>query len=314
MASALLILASLVIFPFLTYYATSSLFFRRSNSTAAGKKPPTIPYFVPGLFHAVGFAQLGARKYFAELIKEYGAFAPFQVRAGPYSYVVLRDPTHIRRVLDAPEHLTATPVRVETLDKLFGSPRAAEHSQYSEAHTREDSEAEPPMTSNIPDTALASTIEVYISILSANMHDKMFQFDSWTRIEDLWSFIQLVLLRCTLNTLFGSALLKQYPRMVRDYSDFNNAVEGFVYGMPRIMLSAGTKPRDRLHQGIERWLKSNRTESGSADSSENEPAWDEKQGLRSIREHYNAYSIDKDVQTDKKTKTAEILRIIHTLF
>ncbi|KAF9692788.1 hypothetical protein EKO04_009166 [Ascochyta lentis] len=315
MASTLIILASLVIFPFLTYYATSSLFFRRADSTTFGKKPPTIPYFVPGLFHASGFAQLGARKYFAELIKNYGTFAPFQVKAGPRSYIVLRDPTHIRRVLDAPEHLTATPARTEIFDKLFGSPRAADHLHHSEAHTSEESETTtlaPPSTFYVPDAALASTVETYISILSANMHDKMFQFDTWTRIEDLWSFLQLVLLRCTLNTLFGSALLKQYPRMVRDYSEFNNAVEGFVYGMPRIMLSAATKPRNRLHQGIERWLKSNRTESDNAASSESGPAWDAKQGLRSIREHYNAFSSDKVVQTDDKAKTAEILSIIHT--
>ncbi|KAJ4362730.1 hypothetical protein N0V95_001332 [Ascochyta clinopodiicola] len=100
--------------------------------------------------------------------------------------------------------------------------------------------------------------------------------------------------------------------MVRDYSDFNSAVEGFVHGMPRVMLSGANKPRDRLHQGIERWLRSNTTESDSADSSGHEAPWDEKQGLRSIREHYNAASINKDVQTDNKAKTAEILSIIHT--
>lgn len=68
MAFTLVILASLVIIPFLTYYTTSSVFFRRINSKTVKKKPPTIPYFVPGLFHTFSFAQLGAQKYFAELM------------------------------------------------------------------------------------------------------------------------------------------------------------------------------------------------------------------------------------------------------
>lgn len=68
MSSTLLIVASLIVFPFLTYYATSTSFFRRANDKSDGKKPPTIPYFIPGVFNAAGFAQLGARKYFAELM------------------------------------------------------------------------------------------------------------------------------------------------------------------------------------------------------------------------------------------------------
>jgi hypothetical protein len=68
MSSTLLLVASLIVFPFLTYYATSSLFFRRANDKSGGKEPPTIPYFIPGVFNTAGFAQLGARKYFAELM------------------------------------------------------------------------------------------------------------------------------------------------------------------------------------------------------------------------------------------------------
>jgi hypothetical protein len=168
------------------------------------------------------------------------------------------------------------------------------------------------MTLQFPDAALASITDTYISILSANMHDKMFQVDSWTLIEDFWSFLQLVLLRCTLNTLFGSALLKQYPRIMRDYSEFNTAVESFVCGMPRIMLSGATASRDRLCQGMENWLKADRAESSHGDLAGEDSLWDEQKGLRLVRDRLNTHAIDKDERVDTKARAAEVLSIIHT--
>ncbi|KAF1927586.1 uncharacterized protein M421DRAFT_64809 [Didymella exigua CBS 183.55] len=320
MSFTLLVVASIVILPFLTYYTTSTLFIRRSNSKLTGKEPPTIPYFVPGLFSAAAFAQLGARRYFAELIKDYGAFAPFRVRAGLRSYVVLRDPTHMRRVLEAKDHLTTRAARVEMSDKLFGSPDADSHSHKSEARNHEEAKESLPNDGcfHISDAALTSSIDIYISILSANMHDKMFQYDTWTRIEDLWSFFQLVIVRCTIQTLFGSVLLKQYPRMVRDYIDFNAATEGFVSGMPRVMVSSAAKPRDRLLEGMKNWVPMGRGESDTDETEQGResatvyPTWDEKTGLLVVREHINqCHSISKRKYYMLKGTAAEVLGITH---
>ena len=218
--------------------------------------------------------------------KDYGTFAPFKVRAGLQSYVVLRDPIHISRILDAPEHLTVKSIGAEALDKIFGSATAAKYFIKDETLAQND-------------TALESATEEYISILSANMHDKMFQYDTWTSIEDLWSFLQLVLLRCTLETLFGPTLLKKYPRMVRDYRNFDAATDGYVHGMPRLMLSGASKPRNLLHAGLKEW--------SAAAYSRTEMA-----GLQSIREHLQASHSDDVKEVDSKAKVAEMLRIIHT--
>jgi hypothetical protein len=59
---------ALIIFPFLTYYITTLLFYRRARSLAKNKVPPTIPYFAPGLFHAFSLASFGPQKYLAELM------------------------------------------------------------------------------------------------------------------------------------------------------------------------------------------------------------------------------------------------------
>jgi hypothetical protein len=68
MGPILLAIVAALISPFLTYYVTSTLFFRKANSKDTGKQPPTVPYLLPGLFSAGGLARSGARKYFAELL------------------------------------------------------------------------------------------------------------------------------------------------------------------------------------------------------------------------------------------------------
>jgi hypothetical protein len=218
--------------------------------------------------------------------KDYGTFAPFKVRAGLQSYVVLRDPVHISRILDAPEHLTAKGIDAEALDKIFGSSTAAKHFVKDETFHQNDA-------------ALVAATEEYISILSANMHDKMFQYDTWTSIEDLWSFLQLVLFRCTLETIFGPTLLKKYPRMVRDYLSFDAATDGYIHGMPRLMLSGASKPRNLLHAGLKEWSATAYTGTEMA-------------GLESVREHLRASHAENAKEVDSKARVAEMLRIIHT--
>lgn len=241
--------------------------------------------------------------------KDYGAFSPFKVRAGLRSYTILRDPTHISRVLNASEHLTATESKNEVTRKLFGSPRAKENTHFNKPVLE--------LTSLLfSDATLAVTTDAYISLFSTNMHDKMFQYDTWTRIEDLWSFLQLVLLRCTLDALFGSKLLKQYPRMVRDYREFDAAIEGFIPGMPRSMISGASKSRDRMDQGLKGWLTTLKLDHYANHSSDATVAggstWSETTGLEFIRERYRACKVSDDEQVNLKARVAEVLGLIHT--
>lgn len=59
---------ALFILPFLTYYLSTLSFYRKANSKVTGKRPPTIPYFIPGVFHAFTLAYEGPQKYFATLM------------------------------------------------------------------------------------------------------------------------------------------------------------------------------------------------------------------------------------------------------
>jgi len=57
----------LIIIPVLTYNVSKARFDRSSQSTAL-QRPPTVPYLVPGVFHAFSLAFDGPQKYFATLM------------------------------------------------------------------------------------------------------------------------------------------------------------------------------------------------------------------------------------------------------
>jgi hypothetical protein len=66
--TVLFVASALVLFPFLTYCVTSTLFQRKVRSEACNKVPPTVPYQAPGIFHAFGLATIGPQKYLAQLV------------------------------------------------------------------------------------------------------------------------------------------------------------------------------------------------------------------------------------------------------
>jgi hypothetical protein len=64
----ILLWIAVVIIPFLTYQLTLFLFHRTARSDAPLKTPPTIPYWVPGIFHGVGLTLSGPSAYFGKLM------------------------------------------------------------------------------------------------------------------------------------------------------------------------------------------------------------------------------------------------------
>ena len=206
--------------------------------------------------------------------------------------------------------MTTRAAQVETFHKLFGSSDVKEHYHLSEAGEREKGDGglhSGGSHFHVSDAALASSVDTFISNLSASMHDKMFQYDTWTGIEDLWSFLQLVLVRCVIQTLFGSALLKQYPKIVRDYLAFHATVEGFIPGMPSIMMSGAAKPRNSLLQDMEKWAQDNRPV-----YDDEAKVWDEKGGLPVVRDYVRScHDVRKFKDKILRASAAEMLAVLH---
>lgn len=246
--------------------------------------------------------------------KEYGNFAPFVVKQGLNSTLVLRDPSHIQKILQSPKQLTSTAFIARTYGKVFGTPKAALRIYRGEDVTEKQKQALDYAHLTLPQKYLAGAslvpvADLYASALSRNLNDKMFQFDFWTQIEDFWSFFQRTITRCIIETLFGSALLKQYPNIILDYWEFDAAMESFAQGLPGFVMPDAQSARDRLHQGIEKWLKTNHSGTDFARLGDDDPVWDEHKGSKFIQERDDVFA--KIEGLDMKARTAELLAILH---
>jgi hypothetical protein len=247
--------------------------------------------------------------------KDYGESGPFLVNAGPQSFLVVCNSKHINKVSVAVQAITPAAFRLEMFDKLYGMPPGALDLYADKA----GSEAERNALAEVHDTLvqkhltgsmLYSNVETYVSTLSENLNNKMFQVGSWTQIEDTWAFFQQVTTRCLLVSLFGTDFFKQYPSVMKDYWEFSDAIEGFVPGLPRYWVpGAAAQIQERLHQGIERWLKANLSGSESARFANEDPAWDDNKGSKFVQERDHVLGTIDCVDT--KARAAEILCIIH---
>lgn len=227
---------------------------------------------------------------------------------------MLRGPEHVNKVLQASTQLTSDASNVEVAGKLLGSSRNILSFYAGEDGNEAGKEAITHARVTVPQkhltgTSLTAINNVYISILSSNLNDKMFQVGSWTQVEDSMSFLQQVITRCSMTTLFGSAIFKQYPNIIKDYQKFSETVESFSPGMPRFILPATyEQPRNRLLQGIEKWLRVNHSGSEFAKIGDEDPVWDEYKGSKYIQERDNLFA--KIDGVDLKDRAAEILGVM----
>jgi hypothetical protein len=211
--------------------------------------------------------------------------------------------------------VTPAVARLESFDKVYGSPRAAldlyanegiliaEGSALQHAHVTV-------FQRHLTGVSLLANIEPYMTILSSSLNDKMFQVGSWTQIEDSWSFLRQVITRCHFTWFFGKDIFKQYPGIVKDYWEFVDAFEGFIPGLPRYWVpGAASQVRERLLQGIEKWLKANHSGSEFARIIDSDPVWDELKGLKFLQERDDTLA-QLDCM-DVKARAAEMLSIIH---
>jgi hypothetical protein len=242
-----------------------------------------------------------------------GGLTPFFVDAGPQKLLVVRDLGQIAKVLRDTEANPFGDSNAELFDKVLGAPQAAVELYAGRSVLDADrlvlEEAHISMPrKHLTGASLVANIEHYMSVLSENLNDKMFQSGSWTQIEDSWSFLQQIVSRCTLQSTFGSDLFKQYPNVVRDYWEFRDAMDGFIPGLPRYWVpSAASQARERLLHGIEKWLKANHSGSEFARIGEEDPIWDELKGSKFIQERDDLLLNVMDL----RARAAETLGVMH---
>lgn len=183
---AWLIFLVVVAVPFLINYITTSFFHRHSAKKSLPKHPPTVPYWIPGLFHGLGLLSKPST-YFALIIKKYGNHAPFVLKTGRVSYLVVRSPEQCGYLLrDGPDASIndAKSDLVEVYSKLFGTTREA--AKCYNAMGTGDSEGDTVHLAHVAvhlkyledEEGLKALTDLFISVFRRNMSNKMFQTSS----------------------------------------------------------------------------------------------------------------------------------------
>lgn len=245
--------------------------------------------------------------------KEFGSFAPFTVKAGLQTFVVLRDPKHIKVVIEASKPSEQGPIVRHEYEGVFKVPKRqasipAEFSDPAKYNEKVYNAFTTPIRKHLTGESMVNIGERYASKLSSNMDDKMFQVGTWTQIEDFWSFFHQVLTRCLVETLFGTTIFRLYPKFVKDYWTFEQALESYVPGMTWLLgANAYEQPRDALLEGIEKWLRANQSGSNTANVSTINTNWDDHRGSPFIQELTGLLS----EFTSQESRAVELLKIIH---
>jgi hypothetical protein len=224
------------------------------------------------------------------------------------SFLIIRDANHVKKVFQSVKQMTPKPFHVQIFDKVMGSPREAVefYSSTTQSKEREDLEY---AHSTIPriyfqGSTLASMAEKYISVLRRNLSEKMFQEKFWTEIEDLWSFFQNEITKAVMETIFGSAILKQYPGLVRDFWIFDKNIENFTNGKPRFLMPHAYKARSELLQNIKKWLQAVHAGSDFARDGEDDPDWDAEKGSKFWQARDTVYARIPSLDFDARASEA----------
>ncbi|KAF2648308.1 cytochrome P450 [Lophiostoma macrostomum CBS 122681] len=311
-STSLRLVIFLILAPFLIQYLSTTFFYRRARSISKSKTPPTLPYSIPGIFHVFGLLRHGPPVFFANAIREYGDFAPFVIKAGPTHFLIIRSAEHVKKVFQSVKQMTVTDFHAQIYEKIMGTPKEAVQLYQDIGKGRKESDAIDHAHLALPrqyfsGTALVSMVDVYIATLRRNMSNKMIQEKFWTEIEDMWSFFQNEIARATMETIFGSELLRMHPRIVRDFWEFDKNVEQLFRGLPRFMMPTAYNTRDRLVGNLSIWLQSVHPGTDFAKTAEEDPEWDAKSGSKFFQARDAVFANNT---LDYQARAAEALAIM----
>ena len=216
---------------------------------------------------------------------QYAKYNPFIIKAGPKSFLIIRDHEHIKRVFSTSKVFTRNIFHVFVFEAIMGipkgtldplinpnSPRKDERQHIENAHT-----VLPRKYLSGP--YLDSLSDVFTSSLRRCLLERL-QPNGWTQVDDLFSFFQEVAMIASTESLFGTELLKLYPGFVNDYWAFDNNAEDFVRGLPRFLAPSTHATRDRLHAGLSKWLQTTHRGRDFARLSDADQSWDPNMGSK----------------------------------
>lgn len=186
------------------------------------------------------------------------------------NFIVVSDPNQIQKIFVSSKKLTNKHLAVVALQNLFGASKEV-------AELFEDSEIESPASDNADETTsqgearlkdhvsgFSSYARKYLSgphltSITAHFLDKLerntvsldIQHD-WVTFPDLYTFLQDIVSRATIEALLGSKIFDINPNIVRDFWSFERGTPRFLQGFPRWLLHTHSRARDRISDTLKK--------------------------------------------------------------
>ncbi len=195
---------------------------------------------------------------------------PVDVKAGIIDFTVVSNPNQIQKVFRACSQFSNKHMSVVALQNIFGASREI-------VELFQDTKVDPAVINNMHgmtargDTHLKDHVSGFgryardylsgshLSSLSGNFisnlqrgTDTLCIQDDWVRYPDLFTFLQNLVSRATIEALMGSKIFEINPNIIEDFWTFERATPKFVRCFPRWMLPTQYKARDRIFDTLKK--------------------------------------------------------------
>ncbi|KAF2029796.1 cytochrome P450 [Setomelanomma holmii] len=290
-----------------TRILSSQWFQQIKHSRATNVTPPTLPYWIPFLRHALQMAW-DTQRFTARVLNKYGDGTPFFINAAGRKILVLLDSAQIKRVMAASKELDPNPfIHEMILGQMLGSPE-----ETIEFYKNDDGQMDHVQMKHIRQwvtgTSLISMSKKVYERLNVNIGKEVLQNSDaeWLEIPDLFAFVQDHVTVAITETTMGTDITEQYPKMTEDQWTFMDRSIEMVTGLPRFIIPTAYNARDRLLESIKKWSRKSEAlrTAGKAD-----PFWDASAGSGLMQERQERYA-----KSDGFNEDARASQVLGLLF
>ncbi|KAI0846352.1 cytochrome P450 [Daldinia vernicosa] len=310
-----LVASLLILLPMLILAASTMRFNITITQKGDSKRTPTLPYMLPFIFHGVPLI-CDPAKFITEILMRYGWRRPLRIRVRWLQYIIVANPSHIQTIFKSSKQLTSKPAILHSLKHILKSPAhavafyAADNSGIAASprkgsnikhHNRINFHQAHTVHEFLSGQHLTHIADRYLTILQRNLSSLFAsRSDDWVEYPDLYQFIQIQATKASIETIMGSKILEINPNIIDDFWEFDNNVPQFLKCLPRWMMPAPFKARDRVHDSIKKWHAYAHAHSDCSRISANDPEWEPFFGTKMIRARQNYMLKMKPLDADAR--------------
>ncbi|KAB2572150.1 ZEB2-regulated ABC transporter 1 [Lasiodiplodia theobromae] len=292
----MLVLFILFVTPFIVNYSIAwILFFTAVRSTAAGKKPPSLPYMVPLLGSVVSYVLDPLRFVTTAGANCNPELSPLRIKLFTTEVILVRGTQDIKQLWRQSTCSSSTAIFSFVLRYMFGMHKAAAR-RYAQddsgagpqpfpdstiaPHNRVDHNTHKALHRFLEGNGLAPLFERFQKRLVQRLDALPVGEDEWVEMDDLVDFLtKELLLPANLDAMCSPAMLQVNPEFPRLFWEYNEWVAWFSKGIPRFLMRRGYAVRDQLLECVKRWHQhaaEQTRRSGVVPEGEEDPFWGSK--------------------------------------